>query len=277
MALNDIISVDLAKRLDALGIDDLSAVIQAASVGFGPAKLKQGVSAIARGERPDLPSGLGQAKPLHIIAWSFCSDHGQYADTYGMSVARAAELKDQLKRDPEPALAEIRSVVAARLAVKGSQRPVVVSNDGIPGVASTEHPKTRPRQGGVDLKQEIIKNGALYGMYKFTAEDSGRPGNLHFRVRLGGGLYAVFPNKSGAVDVARLCRVNGRGYPPIVDHVAFWRDGKSPLFGADIPEKVTFDGRLKPGEASPPDPVSVARTAAPPTSDEGATPGRAQE
>jgi hypothetical protein len=263
MALNDIIPLDLGKRLDVLGVDDFAAIIQAASVGFGPSKLKQGVSAIARGERPDLPSGLGQAKPLHIVAWSFCSDHGQYADTYGMSVARAAELKDQLKRDPEPALAEIRSVVTARLAAKGSQRPVIVVNDGIPGASSSEHPKTRPKQGGVDLKKEIIKNGALYGMYKFTAEDSGRPGNLHFKVRLGGGLYAVFPNKSGAVDAARLCRVNGRGYPPIVDHIAFWREGKNPLFGADIPEKATFDGRLKPGETPPEDPVSVARTASP--------------
>jgi len=277
MALNDIIGSDLAKRLDALGIDDFSAIIQAASVGFGPAKLKQGVSAIARGERPDLPAGLGQAKPLHIIAWSFCSDHGQYADTYGMSVARAAELKDQLRRDPEPAIAEIRTVVAARLAAKGSQRPIVVVHDGIPGAASAESTSAQAQQGGVNLKKEIVKNGALYGMYKFVAEDSGRPGNLHFRVRLGGGFWAVFPNKQGAVDVARLCRVHGRGHPPIVDRVAFWVNGKAPLFGADIPEKFTFDGRLKPGEESPPDPVPSSRTVASPESGSPRGSGRTAE
>jgi hypothetical protein len=273
MALSDIISLDLARRLDALGVEDFSAIVKAASVGFGPAKLKQGVSAIARGESPDLPAGLGQAKPLNIIAWSFCTDHGQYADTYGLSVARAAELKDQLRKDPEPALAEIRSVVSARLAARGSQRPVVVLRDGIPGVHAGDHPPTRPRQGGVDLKKEIVQNGALYGMYKFVAEDTGRAGNLRFRVPLGSGLFAVFPNKAGAIDVARLCRVNGRSHPSIVDHVAFWRDNKAPVFGDDIPERVTFDGRLKPGEQPPPDPISLAVSKGP-ADKTGGTPPR---
>lgn len=263
MSLSDIISTDLASALADLSVADFTALVKAASVGFGPSKLKAGVDAIHRGDEVPLPSGLGQAGSLKIVAWSFCSDHGQFADTYGVSVARAAELKHQLRYTPDDAIAEIRKIVTDALEKKGSLRPVVILRDGIPGSGTTDHSGPRSAQLKSDLKKEIKSRGTLYGMYKFVAEDSGRQGDLHFRVRLGAGLWATAASKSSAIDVARICRVNGRSHELVADRVCFWRDGKAPVFGVDIPESVTFDGKLKPGQALPADPVSKARTEAP--------------
>jgi hypothetical protein len=49
----------------------------------------------------------------------------------------------------------------------------------------------------------------------------------------------------------------------VAGKVAFWRDGKAPLIGSDIPGSVTFDGRLHPGENQPAEPVPKAKTEVP--------------
>jgi len=60
--------------------------------------------------------------------------------------------------------------------------------------------------------------------------------------------------------VARITRVKGRDHPLVVDHVYFWRSGKTPLRGADIPEKIKFNGILAPSAVMPPNPVDKAST-----------------
>jgi len=121
--------------------------------------------------------------------------------------------------------------------------------------------------GHADFKDEIKLSPQIYGMYKFAAVDTGRPGALRFKVELGSGLYSLFQNKQGAIDIARICRVHGRDYEPIRGHIAFWRDGYTPLFDEDIPEKVKFSGKLKPGAKPPANPITKDKTVASPPSE----------
>lgn len=261
MSLNEIVSDDVAARLEGLEVGDYAIIIKAASVGLTAQRLFEGVRAINNGDAYELPGKLGTPRPLVINAWSFVNDKGQYRDTYGLSDAVAGTLKGQMRDDPDSAIAEITRVVSERLRMRQSPRPVRVSRDGMPGSAPGGD-QQHQGQGGVDFKTEIKRQAALYGMYTFVAEDTGRTGPYRFRVPLGACLYAVFQNKRGAVDVARITRVHGRSYALVEPYVAFWRNGKPPLFGKDIPDKVKFYGVLKPGEASPADPVEKDMTVA---------------
>jgi hypothetical protein len=261
MSLNTIISKELASALAELKVDDITAIVRAGAAGLDPASLYAGVRAVARGEDVPLPTTGGSPRPLTINAWSFVFDHGQYHDTYGLDGAAAGRLKDLLRTDAEAALEEITAVVTKSLRQRGSQRAVRVTKDGMPGGGTTDHTPAAPgRQGGAELKAAIRLSPALYGMYDFVAEDTDRPGPDHFRVPLGGGLYATFSNKRGAIDVARLCRVNGRTHPLCEGRVKFWMEGRPPVAGPDIPERVTFDGRLGPNERPPPNPSAKAKT-----------------
>jgi hypothetical protein len=262
MSLNDSLSKEVAERLSRLTPDDLLALVRSLSLGFPPGELHAAIVRVSKGEVVPVGSALGAPRPLTISAWSFVNDHGQFADTYGLSDGRAGELKGLLRTNPDAGVSEVTAVVTAALARRGSNRPVRVTRDGMPGAGKTDHRSAPGAQGGADLKKEITQNPTLYGMYKFEAEDTGRPGPYRYRVRLGSGLYAVFPSKQGAVDVAKICRVKGRDDPAIAGRVVFWRDGKPPLAGSDIPEKVTFDGRARPGEPLIPEPVSTSATIA---------------
>jgi hypothetical protein len=262
MSLNDVVSPVVAGTLSALSEDEFLILVKSLSLGFPPLELRAALARVANEEEVPLPSSLGRPRALKINAWSFVNDHGQYADTYGLSDSEAGHLKGLLRDDPDTGIKQITEKVTTALRVRGSNRPVHVSREGMPGAGKTDHRPAPGKQGGADLKAEILKNPSAYGMYKFEVEDTGRPGPLRFRVSLGAGLYSVFPSKSGAIDVARLCRVNGRDFEPIAGRVVFWRDGKAPLHGPDIPKQVEFDGRLKPGEEAPARPVEKASTVA---------------
>lgn len=263
MALNGIIGSELAAKLASLTADDFAALARAGSLGLSPAKLHEGVKAIAAGAQYDLPRGGGLPKPITIQAWSFVRDHGQYHDTYGLSSARAGELTDQLRKDPDSACAEIAAIVTAALRQRGSPRAVVVNTAGMPGAPTTDHsarPVTSSNRNA--LKEEIRRSPATYGLYRFVAEDTGRAGGERYAVRLGGGLVAFHQSKQGAVDTARICRRLGRQSPLIVSSVAFWIQGRSPTYGDAIPAKVSFDGVLGPNQQPPEDPVPRDKTVA---------------
>jgi len=264
MSLNDVFDVATAARVAQLERSDVDLIIKAAALGMKADAVYDGAVAIADGQVVELPKNLGAPRPVTINAWSFVNDRGQYHATYGLTDVKAAELKTLLRDSTDEGLKQIHDLVSAALRKRGSERPVAVSRDGMPGSSGAAQLPGPGRQGGATLKAEIIRNPQLYGMYKFEAVDSGRPGPMRFKVALGAGLYATFPNKSGAIDVARICRVNGRDYPVIAGRVAFWREGKAPLTGGDIPESVKFDGKLGPGEQPPAEPVSKAATEAPP-------------
>jgi len=266
MSLNTIINQGLAEALAALKVEDINAIVRAGAAGLDPASLYAGVRAVARGEDVPLPTTGGSPRPLTINAWSFVNDHGQYHDTYGLDGATAGRLKDALRTDADAALEEITTVVTKSLRQKGSQRAVKVTKDGMPGGGTTDHTPSAPgRQGGAELKAAIRLSPALYGMYNFVVEDMDRNGPDHFRVPLGGGLYATFPNKRGAIDVARLCRVNGRHHPLCEGRVKFWMEGRPPVAGPDIPERITFDGKLGPNDRPPANPSAKAKTEASPS------------
>jgi len=264
MSLTDILSEDLCERLKDLSVEDFAALARAGSVGLTPKLLREGIRAVGEGEEVSLPGMGGTPKPLNIQAWSFVNDRGQYADTYHLSSARAAELKDLLLADPESALREITEVVTVALRKRGSPKPVRVSLGAVPGTGAGQG-DGGPGAGVTSraLKDEIRRNDKLYGMYRFVPEDTGRAGATRFRVDLGGGLYASYQSKVGAVDVARICRVHGRTHALVIDHVSLWLDGRSPLFGSDIPAKITFSGQLKPNEAPPAKPMQKDKTISP--------------
>jgi hypothetical protein len=265
MSFTNIVDAGLCEKLRELTVSELTALVKASSLGMPPQRIHECIAAVNAGEDPELPGMAGAPHPVTIQAWSFVRDRGQYQDTYGLSSARAGELADLLLSDTEKGVAEITAVVTAALRHKGSARPVVVNTTGLPTKRGGSPPSIGVGKAGRGaLKEEILKNPAVFGLYRFAAEDTGRPGPLHFRVRLGGGLYAAHPSKVGAVDAARLCRVHGRSFPPIVDRIYFWPEGKTPVCGVDIPERVVFDGVLGPSEDPPADPVVKPRTEAPP-------------
>jgi len=263
MSLNDIISAALLDKLTELKVEHINAIVKASAAGFKSEALVQGLRSLKEGAVVPTPSTLGQAKPLVINAWSFCSDRGQYAETYGISTSRAGEIKDLLRLDVDKGIAEVTKIVTDHQARKGSIKPILVTRVGIPGQVAGSDPDAGAQRAGADLKAEIRRNGNIYGMHKFDAVDTGREGNLHFACNLGAGLRACFSNKAGAVSVARICRVKGRHDPLIVPYIVFWPHGKNPRVGADIPSSITYDGKLKPGEKILPEPADKAKTEAP--------------
>jgi hypothetical protein len=264
MSLNTIVSQDLASRLADLTVADLRTIVKVASLGYNAEAIHAGLGGVARGEEPELPKGVGAPRPLKIMAWSFVKDRGQYHDTYRLTSAKAGELADLLLRDVDAGREEIRSIVAGALSARGSNKPVEVDVTGVPGATSAQTgAPVLGRSAVAALKAEIRTNSGIYGSYRFDAEPTGRVGPSAFRVRLGGGLYATFQSKEGAVAVARICRVKGRRYPLVVDHVALWLEGKTPLYGDDIPSKVEFTGAASPSAPLLADPAGRTKTEAP--------------
>uniref|UniRef100_A0AB74UMC1 Capsid protein n=1 Tax=Pseudopestalotiopsis camelliae-sinensis polymycovirus 1 TaxID=3367397 RepID=A0AB74UMC1_9VIRU len=272
MAFSNILSPELCAKLSAITADELGAVIKAASLGLSAQRLHECIHAVNSGESPELPEVSGSPKPVTVQAWSFVKDRGQYADTYQLSSAQAGEIADLLLTDVEKGIAEITAIVTSALRRRGSARPVAVSTAGMPATRGAPPPVPGVGNAGRGaLKEEIRSNAATYGLYKFDAEDTGRPGSLRYRVRLGGGLYATHPSKTGAIDVARICRVKGRAYPLIADRIYLWIDGKTPAVGSDIPDRVTFTGILPPLADLPADPTTRAKTESPASASETTT------
>jgi len=262
MSLNDALSVEAATRLSDVTSEDLLVLVKALSLGLTPTELHAAITRVANGEVVALSAKLGAPRPLTINAWSWASDPGQYKDTYGVTDSEAGRLRGLLRDAAEEGIAEITKIVTDTLRQRGSNKPVRVSREGLPGAGPGDHKSAPSGKAGDDLKAEIAKSPSIYGMYSFEATDTGRPGPYRFRVRLGSGLYAVFQSKRGAIDVARICRVKGRFDESIAGRVVFWREGRAPLAGPDIPAKIRFDGRLKPGEEAPVDPVEKEGTVA---------------
>nr|QVU39980.1 hypothetical protein [Magnaporthe oryzae polymycovirus 1] len=260
MSLNDSVSAATAKSLTQHSPEVFNTFARLVTLGFSPPELRAALVRVANGEEVPLPGNLGRPRPLTINAWSFCVDRGQYADTYGLDDAEAGRLKGVLRTNADDGVAEITKLVTDKLRVSGSSRAVHVTKSGMPQSVVTGSGLKPGKQGGADLKTVILTNPALFGMYTFAPTDSGVPGPLRYRCRIGSGLYACFPSKRGAIDVARICRVHGRDHEAIAGRVYFIREGKAPLTGADIPEKVKFDGKLRPDEPVPADPVNSPRT-----------------
>lgn len=260
MSLSSIVTKETAEHFADVTADDLSAIVRALSLGYKPDSLIAAIDSLNRGQDPTLPPATGAPRPITINAWSFVKDHGQYHDTYGLSSAKAGELQDMLRTDADKAIAEINKIVTDALRQRGSTRPVYVSKTGMPGASPAGESTPSGGLNRQELKDQIRRNPTVFGMYRFAAEDTGKTAPHKFRVRLGGGLYSVFSNKDGAIDIARICRVHGRHYELIAGYVAFWLEGKPPLFGNDIPERITFDGKLTPDEELPADPAVKAKT-----------------
>ncbi|QDB74988.1 MAG: putative PAS-rich protein [Phaeoacremonium minimum tetramycovirus 1] len=260
--LNGIIAVELATALAEFDPDSIGSIVKAASLGYSPESLHAAIVSIAQGNVVPLPHGGGAPAPLTIQAWSFVKDKGQYHDTYGLSSAQAGELSDLLMEDRDKAFKRITDVVTTRLRMRGSERAVKIVDSGMPS-KSSQSSAVASGSTSRGLKEEIRRDPATYGLYKFVATDTGRAGSERFSVQLGGGLFATHASKAGATDVARICRVKGRKYPLIADRVAFWLSGSQPCYGDAIPSKVTFDGKLAPSEAVPANPSPKAKTEAP--------------
>jgi len=262
MSLSSVIPDDVLERLSSLEIGDFTVIASAISLGYSPHALGEAIMKLADGGDPSLPAVNGNPRPLTINAWSFVNDKGQYQHTYGLSSARAGELKGMLLESRDDACREISAVVTARLRARGSERPLIVSLDGMPGGTGVDPSPPGSGKPGKELKQEIVRDSARYGQYTFVASDTNRSGSLRFRVHLGKGFYAVFQNKVGAVDVARIARVKGRFDELVSDHICLWPNGAVPRFGSDIPEKYEFDCILPPSAPTPPEVGNKAATAA---------------
>jgi len=263
MSLNGVISEELAKILANLKLEDVEAVIRAASLGLGPPQLLNGIQAVARGDDVPLPTGGGAPKPIVIQAWSFVRDRNQYHDTYGLTSAQAGDLMDLLRTDQDKGIAEITTIVSAHLRQRGSNKAVSVVTEGMPGSAPSSSQSGQVGKAGKGaLKDEIRHDPSYYGLFQFQAQDTGRSGSERYRVRLGCALYATHPSKVGAIDVAKICRKHGRHYPLIADRICLWIAGGNPLYGDAIPEKVKFDGMLAPNDTIPADPVAKDKTVA---------------
>jgi len=260
MSLGDAFNKEVLERLAGLQLDDLKAVASAITLGYNPTGLHTALQAYHGGVDPELPKAAGQPRPIVVNAWSFVNDKAQHHGVFGVTPARASELKELLMSDRDKAVKEIEAIVSAHQQRKGSNKGVLVTLNGMPG----------DRQGagasessslGSQLKREIDTNGSRYGRYKFEAKATPLGGPKAFSVPLGGGFSAFFANKRGAVDVARIARVRGRHYPLIAGYVGFYVPGNSaPLFGSQIPEKATWDCTLGPDEDFPPAPTSKAPT-----------------
>jgi len=262
MPVSDFVTPELAAKLANVTPDEYSNLVKLTSLGMTPSQVIEAVQALNAGNDPELPTTGGRPKVLTIQAWSWLNDPAQYRDTWGCTTAEAAALKDKFETDADAAVKELTDLLNTKNRSRGSTRPIAVTTANSPGGGSPGQPGN-PGAGKAmraALKDHIRTNPVLFGSYNFTAEDTGFPGNMRFRVRLGGGLYAVAPSKTAAVDVARIARVEGRRHPLVTDHVVFWLEGKPPLVGSHIPEKVTFDGKLRPNDAAPADPTPKDKT-----------------
>lgn len=252
---SSIIPENLARLLVQGGPDlvRLCAILLAS--GRNPGGVVEEAQAVVDGKPFSGALPTGSPRPLTVVAWSFCQDPVQYGATYGLTAAEATEIRELIMSDRASGVARVREVVQARLRARGSPRPVLVSEAGIPGAPAA--PGAMPtNDGGLKvLSQEIAKNPGVYGQYRFEAVATGRLGQEAFRVPLGGGVSAVGQSKRLAVCVARLVRVHGRGDPRVAANVRMWIGDK--VRGPNgLPEDLS-SGKAGPFAALLPDPVAT--------------------
>lgn len=259
-ALNDV----QAESIAALDEDVVTAIVKLASLGLRSSDISGYASDLAAGKDRGPPSPNTSPRPVKIVAWSFVKDRGQYHGTYGLSAARAGELTELLLSDPDAAATTISTIVSEKLRRNGSQKPVHVSLAAIPRASGKDGTPPPSNDGGLRLiRSEIRANSGVYGSYKFVPQATGKLGAHSFRVSLGAGLYVYAQSKQLAVAAARVCRIKGRK-DELVQHLVAQQTGdSSPKFGADISEKISFDGRLGPNDVPPPVPGTRAKTVAP--------------
>jgi len=258
-----LLSVDEADHIASIDVSSISAIIRLASLGMSPADTHQYAVDINDGRDPSFTVSPGEPRPIVIQAWSFVKDRGQYESTYGLTSAQAAELSDLLLSDPDAAVKEIRSIVAARQDKRGSTRPVVVTLAGAPtGGVPLSVAGPHSDGGRAQLKLEIPNNSGVYGAYRFEAHPTGRTAGQSFMVKLGGGLCILGQSKEVAVAAARIVSVKGRHDPLVAPYVFCWLSGSNPV-GADDMSKKIWDGRHSPGDALPAEPSRKDKTVAP--------------
>jgi len=262
MSVSDFISRDLAGKLASLTADEYSSLVKLGSLGMTPRQVIEAVQAVNAGSDPELPATGGKPKVLTVQIWSWFNDPAQYRETWGCQSAEVAALKDLYATDPEACVKKLTDLLNTKNRARGSTRPVTITTANSPG-SGLAGQSVNPGAGQAvrkALKEHIKTSPILFGAYNFEAEDTGLAGKLKFRVSLGGGLYATGSSKVAAVDTARICRVEGRRFPLISDSVVLWLEGKPPVPGTHIPDKVTFDGKLRPNDAPPADPVAKDKT-----------------
>nr|QVU39973.1 hypothetical protein [Magnaporthe oryzae polymycovirus 2] len=264
MSLSSAFNSDVLSRLANLSLDDLKTVHGAVTHGYTAGTFFEALQAHKQGRDPELPSIRVQPRPLVINAWSFVNDRAQYNGVYGLSAAEATDLREQILSDRKAGFERIEKIVGDRLRQKGSNKGVSVSEAGMPGESSGPGAGDRSPVAR-ELKKEIAAHGARYGRYKFVASETVLGGPHAFVVNLGGGFGAYFANKRGAIDVARIARVQGREFELIQGYVGFLPPGETnPQFGKAINPKATWDCKLGPDDKAPPAPTPKATTAAPP-------------
>lgn len=250
----ELIPAHLAESITAGGVEMVSCIIRLTSLGQSPQTIVEQAAVKARGGQPTFALPSGAPKPLTINAWSFVRDEQQYAGTYGMTAARATEIRELLRTDSNEAVSQITQIVSAQLRASGSHRAVTVSLSGAPRAATQQGaPLANASDGGLRaLKQRVAANSALCGQYAFTAIETGRGHDEAYRVDLGGALSAVGQSKALAQTAARLIRISGR-HDPQLSRYARCVVGARFVGPNNIPDSV-WDGRLGPFEQPPPNP-----------------------
>lgn len=252
-----------AEAIASLDNDVVTAIVKMASLGLKSGDISGYAADVFDGKDRAPPSPNTSPRPVRIVAWSFVKDRGQYHGTYGLSAARAGELTELLLSDPDAAAATISTIVSEKLRRNGSHKPVHVSLAAIPRASGKDGTPPPSNDGGLRLiRGEIRSNSGMYGSYKFQPVATGKLGAQSFRVPLGAGLYVYAQSKQLAVAAARVCRIRGRK-DELVQHLVAQQTGdSSPRFGADISEKISFDGRLGPNDTPPAVPGTKAKTVA---------------
>jgi hypothetical protein len=251
---------EYADKIAELESAQITAIIKLASLKLSPSDIVAYAEGIRDGEKPEIDLTQGQVKPLVVQAWSLVNDRKQYAGIYGLTSAEAADLRDTLLADPTPAVETIGRVVAHKLKERGSPRAVRVSLLGMPTGAGAENPFQGDDGGAASLAALIARNSGLYGAYSFNPLPTGRPGPEAYRIDLGGNLAVFGQSKKLATAAARLTRVHGRKFEPIIRFTRMVGNG-SPRAPADIKENI-WDGILPPGEAPPIDRTGAGTTIA---------------
>jgi len=230
--------------LRALSPSEVDIIVKMCAAGVRPAD----IPAVLAYEPAD-PDAVPAPTPTKVgtvvvQAYSFVRDPGQYAATYGLTSARAAELRDLLASDSEKAQEEIRAIVAKRLRDRGSPKVAHVVLGAAP---SNPEAKAFGRVADAEALALFAKAGgyqAQVGAYDFDVEETGRKGRVAFRVRLGAGLAAVGHNRRVALCAARLVRVLGRHDPVLAPYIAQFAGGEA-TFGEDVEADIP-DGRGPP-------------------------------
>ncbi|KAI9653581.1 MAG: hypothetical protein M1831_005963 [Alyxoria varia] len=222
--------MEVAARIAKLEEGDIRRIIQLASLNQKADNIIAHAKAVAEGRQ----FVLEQSKqPLTIQAWSLVNDPRQY-EMWGFATLEAARLKLQLEANPQPAVDEISAHARKIMSNGNATRGINVTLDGMPSPISND--------GGAATLARYIAKKAIYGDYSFDPKPTGKVGAEAFCIDLDRNLMVVGQNKKVAIAAARLVRVEGRHFEPVVPYTRIYV-GDQILGPNDIAESV-YDGKL---------------------------------